>query len=114
MFKFISRFFSSLAIGKKRPTKDISHNPIIRCVDGFEVSVQAHPFSYSQRNTKGKLITVECGFPTWVPGTSQFRNYAELCGTDDYTETVYPYMPIEVVEAELAIHGGIVDGRLPS
>ena len=91
-----------------------SHNPRITCKDGFTISVQAHDGSYCQRNTEGKLITVECGFPTWTPGTSVFRNYAELCGTDDYTETVYPYTPVEVVQAELDAHGGVVDGRIPS
>jgi len=94
----------------------MNFNPIIRCVDGFEISVQAHSGSYCQRNTEGKLITVECGFPTWTPGTSEFRKYAENRPDPkpDYTQTVYPYTPIEVVEAELAIHGGIVDGCLPS
>jgi hypothetical protein len=92
----------------------ISYNPIIRCVDGFEISVQAFDGSYCQRNTDGKLITVECGFPTATPKTAELRNHAELYGTSDYTETVYPYTPIEVVQAELATHGGIVDGCLPS
>jgi len=93
-----------------------SYNPIIRCVDGFEISIQAHDGSYCQRNTDGKLITVECGFPTTTPKTAELRNYAENRPdpSPDYTETVYPYTPIEVVRAELAIHGGIADGCLPS
>ena len=91
-----------------------SHNPIIRCVDGFEISVQAHSGSYCQRNTAGDLLTVECGFPTTTPKTAELRNYAELCGTDDYTETVYGFVPVEVVRAELDAHGGILDGCLPS
>ena len=91
-----------------------SHNPRITCKDGFTISVQAHDGSYCQRNTEGKLLTVECGFPTWTPGTSQFRNYAELCGTDDYTDTVYGFVPVEVVQAELDAHGGIITGVMPS
>ena len=91
-----------------------SFNPIIKCTDGFEMSVQAHSGSYCQRNTVGDLLTVECGFPTTTPKTAELRNHAELCGTTDYTETVYPYTPVEVVRAELAAHGGIVDGCLPS
>jgi hypothetical protein len=79
-----------------------SHNPRITCTDGFNISVQAHSGSYCQRNTEGDLLTVECGFPT------------ELCGTDDYTETVYGFVPVEVVRAELDAHGGILDGCLPS
>ena len=92
----------------------MNFNPIIRCVDGFEISVQAHNGSYCQRNTEGKLVTVECGFPTTTPKTGELRNHAELCGTTDYTETVYPYTPVEVVQAELDAHGGVVDGRIPS
>ena len=91
-----------------------SHNPRITCKDGFNISVQAHDGSYCQRNTNGVPVTVECGFPSWVPGTSEFRKYAELCGTSDYTKTDYGFVPVEVVQAELAIHGGIVDGCFPS
>ena len=93
-----------------------SFNPIIRCVDGFEMSVQAHDGSYCQRNTDGKLITVECGFPTTTPKTAELRNYAENRPdpSPDYTETVYPYTPIEVVRAELDAHGGVTIGCLPS
>ena len=92
----------------------LARNPIIRCADGFEMSVQAHDGAYSQRNTEGELLTVECGFPTTTPKTAELRNYAELCGTSDYTETVYGFVPVEVVQAELDAHGGILDGCLPS
>ena len=93
-----------------------SHNPRITCNDGFTISVQAHDGSYCQRNTEGKLITVECGLPTTTPKTAGLRDYAENSydPSPDYTETVYPYTPVEVVEAELAAHGGILDGCLPS
>ena len=91
-----------------------SHNPRITCTDGFNISVQAHSGSYCQRNTTGDLLTVECGFPTTTPKTAELRSYAELCGTSDYTETVYGFVPVEVVRAELDAHGGILDGCLPS
>ena len=87
-------------------------NPQIECHDGFTISVQAHAGSYCQRNAKGKLVTVECGFPSTKPKTPEFLLYAE--SNNDYTETVYPYMPVEVVEAELKAHGGIAVGCLPS
>ena len=87
-------------------------NPTIECHDGFTISVQAHGGSYCQRNTEGKPITVECGFPSTKPKTPEFLLYAE--NNSDYTETVYPYMPVEVVEAELKAHGGIAVGCLPS
>ena len=91
-----------------------SHNPRITCNDGFNISVQAHDGAYSRRNAEGDLLTVECGFPSTIPKTAELRSYAELCGTSDYTETVYGFVPVEVVQAALAAHGGILDGCLPS
>jgi len=91
----------------------LARNPRITCTDGFNISVQAHDGAYSQRNTNGVPVTVECGFPSTTPKTAELRNYAELCGTSDYTETVYGFVPVEVVQAELDAHGGILDGCLP-
>ena len=93
-------------------SQEINFNPRIECHDGFTISVQAHGGSYCQRNTEGKPVTVECGFPSTKPKTPEFLLYAE--SNKDYTETVYPYMPVEVVEAELKAHGGIAVGCLPS
>jgi hypothetical protein len=51
--------------------------------------------------------------------TTELRGYAEaLCGCYeneecDYTETVYGYVPVETVIAELKEHGGIVEGKMP-
>tara|TARA_A100001515_G_scaffold100762_2_gene81573 strand:+ start:321 stop:707 length:387 start_codon:yes stop_codon:yes gene_type:complete len=91
-----------------------SHNPRITCTDGFNISVQAHEGAYSQRNTDGVPVTVECGFPSTTPKTAELRSYAECFGDHDYTETVYGWVPVEVVQAELDAHGGILDGCLPS
>jgi len=91
-----------------------SYNPVIICKDGFEICVQARRGSYSQRDTGGDLLTVECGFPSTTPKTAELRNYAENFDNVGYTETVYPYTPVEVVQAELDAHGGIHDGCLPS
>ena len=91
-----------------------NHNPRITCNDGFTISVQAHSGSYSQRNTNDVPVTVECGFPSTTPKTAELRQYAECFDDHDYTETVYGYVPVEVVQAELDAHGGILDGCLPS
>jgi hypothetical protein len=51
--------------------------------------------------------------------TAELRGYAEaLCGCYeneecDYTDTVYGYVPVEIVKAELSLHGGIVEGIMP-
>ena len=90
-----------------------SHNPRITCTDGFNISVQAHQGAYSQRDTNGVPVTVECGFPSTTPKTAELRNYAENFDNVGYTKTVYGFVPVEVVQAELDAHGGILDGCLP-
>jgi hypothetical protein len=50
--------------------------------------------------------------------TPELKYYAEaLYGRDesecDFTETVYGYVPVEIVKAELQEHGGIVEGEMP-
>ena len=89
------------------------HNPRITCSDGFNISVQCHDGSYCARDQYGKPVTVECGFPSTKPKTVELRNYAECFGDSDYTETVYGWVPVEIVQAELDAHGGIVSGRMP-
>ena len=91
-----------------------SHNPRITCNDGFSISVQAHAGSYSHRDDSGSPTRVECGFPSSKPITKALLEYAECFGDSDYTETVYGYVPVEVVQAELDAHGGILGGCLPS
>jgi len=56
---------------------------------------------------------MEGGFPSSKPLSPELVEYAELCGTDDYTKTVYPYVPREVFEREFELHGGIAQGKLP-
>jgi hypothetical protein len=91
-------------------------NPVIKCKDGFTISVQADDGAYcSPREDypRTPYTKVECGYPSSKPVTKELCKFAELCGTDDYCETVYGYVPVEVVQAELDAHGGIVEGCLP-
>lgn len=89
-------------------------NPHIVCADGFTISVQAREFSYcTPRRNEGPHTHMEGGFPSSKPLSTELLDYAELCGTDDYTGTVYPYVPREVFEREFELHGGIVEGKLP-
>ena len=89
------------------------HNPRITCNDGFTISVQARSGSYCTRNKSGEVTHVECGYPSSKPTTQALLEYAECFGGADYTETVYGYVPVEVVQAELDAHGGIIDGVMP-
>ena len=80
------------------------------CEDGFEVSIQASETNYSSpRDNEGPYIEVELGFPNATDET--ILPYAE-----DRTEpqnTVYPYVPSEIVLEMLLRHGGMVEGEIP-
>ena len=94
------------------------HNPKIICKDGFTMSVQARESAYCEPREDYPTTPythVECGFPSSTPTTKELREYAELFDEPyDYCGTVYPYVPIAIVQAELDAHGGIVEGRFPS
>lgn len=80
--------------------------PIIVCKDGFSMSVQAGFYLYSTPRAdmeSGNYEEVEIGFPN--AKEDLICQYAE--DPRDYTETVYPYVPVEVVEAVIEKHGGI-------
>ena len=80
------------------------------CADGFEMSVQANVSAYcSPRENSGKYELVEVGFPSVVE--PMLMPYVEDRGKP--TETVYGYVPVEVVTNVLAKHGGIVSGEVP-
>ena len=77
----------------------------IRCAGGLELSVQASSTHYcTPRNSAGPWTAVEIGFPS--EQVEEFMEYAE--NPDAPTDTVYGYVPVEVVEAVINKHGGIV------
>lgn len=67
---------------------------------------QASEFHYSTpRDNSGQYSEVELGFPTMEPN-EEIAKFAE--DANDLTGTVYSYVPIELVEALLESHGGLV------
>ena len=89
-----------------------SRLPHIVCEDGFEMSVQV---GYSLYSTPKKIAkrysAVEIGFPS--DHEPLIEDYAETFYKDDgedvtdYTDTVYPYVPVKIVNKVLKKHGGI-------
>ena len=86
--------------------------PKIVCSDGFEMSVQVGSSLYSTPKKVAKRYTaVEIGFPS--EHEPLIEEYAETFykedGEDvtDYTDTVYPYVPVKIVNKVLKKHGGI-------
>ena len=86
--------------------------PQIVCSDGFKMSVQVGFSLYSTPKKVAKRYSaVEIGFPS--EPEPLIEEYAETFykedGEDvtDYTDTVYPYVPVRIVDKVLKKHGGI-------
>ena len=78
----------------------------VECVDGFIMSVQASENHYcTPRDNIGPWTEVEVGFPNRIEPL--LWPYAE--GPGNWTDTVYPYVPIELVAAVIEVHGGMKD-----
>ena len=82
--------------------------PHIVCSDGFEMSVQVGFSLYSTPKKVAKRYSaVEIGFPS--DHEPLIEKWAENLFEDspDFTDTVYPYVPVKVVDEVLKKHGGI-------
>ena len=84
--------------------------PHIVCADGFEMSVQVGYSLYSEPKKVAKRYSkVEIGYPS--ERETLLEEYVELSMFDenfvDYTDTIYPYVPVKVVDKVLKKHGGI-------
>lgn len=83
----------------------LSHVPRVKCADGFEMSVQASGTHYcSPRDSDGPWSAVEIGFPT--ARVEGFMPYIDGDETTEPTDTVYDYVPIEIVAQAIIDHGG--------
>ncbi len=87
-----------------------SRLPHIVCEDGFSMSVQVGYSLYSTPKKVAKRYSaVEIGYPS--EPEELIKEYAEFAPFDedtaDYTDTVYPYVPVKIVDKVLKRHGGI-------
>ena len=88
-----------------------SRLPHIICADGFSMSVQVGYSLYSEPKKIAKRYSkVEIGYPS--EPEELIKEWAEFTPFDedeepDYTDTVYPYVPVAVVDKVLKKHGGI-------
>lgn len=80
------------------------NRPRLFCNDGFSISVQASKSHYCRPRLDGPqdYEAVELGYPS--DEDELINDYAE---GDNYTKTVYGYVPIEVAERLIEKHGGI-------
>jgi hypothetical protein len=87
-----------------RPATEYGGRPRAICADGFSVSIQGGIGIYSQPRCNTESYTaVELGYPS--AGDDLIQEYAEE--PEKPIDTVYPYVPIEVVDGLLEKHGGI-------
>jgi hypothetical protein len=91
-----------------------THN-VIRCRDGFEMSVIAGALTYSTPRGEYRLplmeeaatpfSRVEVGFPTQRPEPwDEWQSYQD--GEGPPTHSVYGYVPVDMVRRLVASHGG--------
>ena len=84
--------------------------PQIVCSDGFKMSVQVGFTLYSTPKKVAKRYSaVEIGFPS--EHEPLIEEYAECYTSEeldiDFTNTVYGYVPVKLVDKVLKKHGGI-------
>jgi len=86
-------------------------NKRVVCVDGFSMSVQANYGAYCEPREDGaaEYSEVEVGFPSAVE--PDLMNWVE--DVDRPTETVYAYVPSNIVRSVIEKHGGMVEGEVP-
>ena len=77
--------------------------PRVVCKDGFVMSVQASSYHYSQpKDLVDEYLEFEIGFPNQEEPL--IMSYCE--DTDKPCDTVYGYVPTEIVEQVIDKHGG--------
>lgn len=87
--------------------------PHIFCEDGFEMSVQAGSGLYSAPRgnlESGEYTACDVGFPNQKE--ELLMPYAEE-DPETPTDSVYAYVPVEVIEQIIEKHGGWFDSRIP-
>ena len=84
-------------------------NPIVKCADGSEFSIQASKHHYCEpRNDEGPYLSVEIYIKSPIPWefSSEMYKYHDGAG-------VYAYVPMNLIRDLIKHHGGIIEGKLP-
>lgn len=86
-------------------------NKLVKCADGFSMSVQARSGSYCtpRIDCAERYTEVEVGYPSSVEPL--LEPWCEDPASP--TDTVYGYVPSHVVTTVIAKHGGMVEGEVP-
>ena len=104
------RFIKEYSINPNGVMK-VSRNPKLVCKDGFTMSVQAGQSLYSTpKDVADEYEEAEVGFPSSPePLITKYAEDWEVEGDDDQRlcDTVYPYVPVELIDEVIHKHGGI-------
>jgi len=86
-------------------------NKKVICADGFTMSVQANENAYCdpRLSEQKNYNLVEVGYPSEIE--KLILPWAER--RDRPTDTVYAYVPVDVVTNVIVKHGGMVEGEVP-
>lgn len=97
----INEIFLNLELSNNGTTKI---RKAIKCSDGFTMSVQASSMHYcAPRSDEGPWISFEVGFPS--EREELIIRWAEY--PDQPTDTVYGWVPSDVIDEVIAKHGGL-------
>ena len=86
-------------------------NKSVVCADGFRMSVQGNEGAYCEPrlDNQKKYNLVEVGYPS-----EREELIMPWCENDNQpTNTVYGYVPVDVVTNVIVKHGGMVEGEVP-
>ena len=89
------------------------YNKRIECLDGFTMSVQASRTHYClpKQDDAESYEEVEVGYPSQED--ELLLPYAELYEDFGPTDTIYPYVPVDVIDRVIEKHGGVLEGEAP-
>jgi hypothetical protein len=88
---------------RRLPQADSGHRAYIKLGDGTKLSVQAGSANYSRpRGKSNNYSHFEVGFPSRE--ISELMPYIEIKG-DDPTNSVYPYVPVDVLDEIMSKYG---------
>lgn len=103
--EYRAKAFNSFVIQTKNGFK----RPVLVMGDGTKMSVQASSFHYCEPRKDGlnRYASYEVGYPSEI--IEQLRDYAEthLENDEDILNSVFPFVPEEVILDILEEHGGI-------
>ena len=101
--EYIKKTYSISNLGDYRPYIRMR----VQCNDGFLISIQASACHYCEprRTFEGPYTELELGYPSCSEELLIPYMEDNYCKPED---TVYPYVPVEVVDKVIKKHGGIV------